>query len=327
MSKKTKHVLVLITVNVFFVLVCFFVLVPVLYAFSVSLNAENSLLGSDFSFLPKHMTLQNYKAVFTEKPVLLWLKNSLILAVTTLVISLGTGIPAAYAFSRKRFSGRKAILKLLILLYAFPSLLSMTALYKLPELSATLEMRYEMNGAGQLSVTEKLTADPARKDIPDMFRFGMQLVMPEHFDRIVYYGRGPGENYADRKSSTFMGCYRQLVSEQFYPYVRPQETGSKSDVRWWKVTDADGRGVMFTSAKPFFATALHYLTGDLDDGEVKHQRHSGELHERDLTCVSLDGYQMGLGCVDSWGALPRPEYRRPYGDYSFTVVMTPVKQK
>lgn len=77
MSKKTKHVLVLITVNVFFVLVCFFVLVPVLYAFSVSLNAENSLLGSDFSFLPKHMTLQNYKAVFTEKPVLLWLKNSL----------------------------------------------------------------------------------------------------------------------------------------------------------------------------------------------------------------------------------------------------------
>lgn len=131
MSKKTKHVLVLITVNVFFILVCFFVLVPVLYAFSVSLNAENSLLGSDFSFLPNHMTLQNYKAVFTEKPVLLWLKNSLILAVTTLVISLGTGIPAAYAFSRKRFSGRKAILKLLILLYAFPSLLSMTALYKL----------------------------------------------------------------------------------------------------------------------------------------------------------------------------------------------------
>lgn len=131
MSKKTKHVLVLIAVNVFFILVCFFVLVPVLYAFSVSLNAENSLLGSDFSFLPKQMTLQNYKAVFTEKPVLLWLKNSLILAVTTLVISLGTGIPAAYAFSRKRFPVRKAILKLLILLYAFPSLLSMTALYKL----------------------------------------------------------------------------------------------------------------------------------------------------------------------------------------------------
>lgn len=129
-------------------------------------------------------------------------------------------------------------------------------------------MRYEMNGAGQLSVTEKLTADPARKDIPDMFRFGDAVGDAGAFrpDRVLW--PGPGENYADRKSSTFMGCYRQLVSEQFYPYVRPQETGSKSDVRWWKVTDADGRGVMFTSAKPFFATALHYLTGDLDDGEV-----------------------------------------------------------
>ena len=100
MSKKTKHVLVLITVNVFFILVCFFVLVPVLYAFSVSLNAENSLLGSDFSFLPKHMTLQNYKAVFTEKPVLLWLKNSLILAVSSCGVSAVIGTLGAVGLSR-----------------------------------------------------------------------------------------------------------------------------------------------------------------------------------------------------------------------------------
>ena len=117
--------------NIFFVIVCFLVLVPVLYALSVSLNADNSLLSADFSFLPKHLTLANYHAVFFEEPILLWLKNSLILAVVTLIISLGTGIPAAYVFSRKRFPGRKAILKVLILLYAFPSLLSMTALYKL----------------------------------------------------------------------------------------------------------------------------------------------------------------------------------------------------
>ena len=209
---------------------------------------------------------------------------------------------------------------------------AVTALYKLPELSATLEMRYEMNGAGQLSVTEKLTADPARKDIPDMFRFRDAVGDAGAFRPIVYYGRGPGKTMPTGKVRRLWGATDSrfpgaVLPVAFYPYVRPQETGSKSDVRWWKVTDADGRGVMFTSAKPFFATALHYLTGDLDDGEVKHQRHSGELHERDLTCVSLDGYQMGLGCVDSWGALPRPEYRLPYGDYSFTVVMTPVKQK
>ena len=131
MKKRQKENILLAAANIFFIIVCFLVLVPVLYALSVSLNADNSLLSSDFSFLPKQLTLDNYKAVFFEKPILLWLKNSLILAVITLVISLGTGIPAAYAFSRKDFPGRNAILKLLILLYAFPSLLSMTALYKL----------------------------------------------------------------------------------------------------------------------------------------------------------------------------------------------------
>lgn len=131
MSKRQKENILLFIVNLFFVIVCFLVLVPVLYALSVSLNTDNSLLSADFSFLPKHLTLANYHAVFFEEPILLWLKNSLILAVVTLIISLGTGIPAAYVFSRKRFPGRKAILKVLILLYAFPSLLSMTALYKL----------------------------------------------------------------------------------------------------------------------------------------------------------------------------------------------------
>lgn len=131
MSKKIKEEVGLTFVNIFFIIVCFLTLVPILYAFSVSLNANNSLLSSDFSFIPKQLTLDNYKAVFTEEPILLWLKNSLILAVVTLVVSLGTGVPAAYVFSRKNFPGRKVILRILILLYAFPSLLSMTALYKL----------------------------------------------------------------------------------------------------------------------------------------------------------------------------------------------------
>lgn len=130
-GKKGRELLVLLLVNLFFVLLCFLVLVPVLYAFSVSLNANNSLLGSDFSFLPKQMTLRNYRAVFTEQPIVRWFSNSLLLAAATVTISLGTGIPAAYVFSRKRFPGRRVILRLLILLYAFPALLSMTALYKL----------------------------------------------------------------------------------------------------------------------------------------------------------------------------------------------------
>lgn len=131
MNKKMKENMILILINVFFIVISFLVLIPILYAFSVSLNAENSLLSSNFSLIPKKMTLDNYKAVFLDEPILLWLKNSLILVVITLGISLGTGIPAAYVFSRKKFPGRKVILRILILLYAFPSLLSMLALYKL----------------------------------------------------------------------------------------------------------------------------------------------------------------------------------------------------
>lgn len=131
MSKRARENVGLVAVNVFFILLCFVTLLPILYAFSVSINSNNSLLSSDFSFIPKNLTLDNYRAVFLEEPILLWFKNSMILAVVTLVLSLGTGIPAAYVFSRKRFAGRKVILRFLILLYAFPSLLSMTALYKL----------------------------------------------------------------------------------------------------------------------------------------------------------------------------------------------------
>ncbi len=129
--RKGKCSLKLLLVNLIMILVCFITFVPILYAFSVSINEQNSLLGSDFTFIPKRVTLDNYRKVFTEEPVLMWFRNSLLLAVSTVVISLGTGVPAAYIFSRRKFPGRKAILQLLILLYAFPSLLSMTALYKL----------------------------------------------------------------------------------------------------------------------------------------------------------------------------------------------------
>lgn len=129
--RKGKQTLKLLIVNLVLILICFMTFVPILYAFSVSINEQNSLLGSDFTFIPRRVTIDNYRKVFTEEPVLMWFRNSLLLAVSTVVISLGTGIPAAYVFSRRKFPGRNAILQLLILLYAFPSLLSMTALYKL----------------------------------------------------------------------------------------------------------------------------------------------------------------------------------------------------
>lgn len=130
-KKKTKQAVGHISLHALFIVICFVAMIPILYALSVSLNADNSLLSSNFRFIPEHFTLDNYLAVFTEEPVMLWLKNTLILAVSTVAISLLTAIPAAYVFSRKRFRGRKPILKILVILYSFPSVLSMFAIYRL----------------------------------------------------------------------------------------------------------------------------------------------------------------------------------------------------
>ncbi len=131
MKKKLKKLTAKAGLNVFFILVCTVTMIPILYALSVSFNAQNSLLGSSFSFIPKNFTLENYKVVFTEEAVLLWLKNSVILAVSTVALSLAVAVPGAYAFSRFRFRGRKTILNILLILNAFPAILSMFAIYKL----------------------------------------------------------------------------------------------------------------------------------------------------------------------------------------------------
>ena len=128
---KTKHKIGMIFLNLFFIFLCFICLIPILYALTISLNAKNDLLSSNFSFIPKSFTLQNYWEILVNRPFLLWAKNSLILSASTVVIDLTVAIPGAYVLSRKRFSGRKAILNLLILLNAFPAIRSMFAVYRI----------------------------------------------------------------------------------------------------------------------------------------------------------------------------------------------------
>ena len=199
-------------------------------------------------------------------------------------------------------------------------------LLELPEVHATLELRYTINNEGAVLVEQRMTADKSRSDVPNMFRFGMVLPMPEEFSEIEYYGRGPMENYADRKSCADLGIYRQSVDEQFYPYIRPQETGTKSDVRWWRVFNAEGRGLEITAGLPFSASALHYTIDALDEGVGKSQGHSPEVPESGLTNLCIDLVQAGLGCEDSWGRIARPEYQVRYGDYEFRFMITPVSR-
>ena len=197
------------------------------------------------------------------------------------------------------------------------------AVYDMPEVKATLSMTYLVNNEGSVKVTETMTADK-NAGTPEMLRFGMQMQMPREFEMIEYYGRGPGENYADRKGSTHIGVYNQTVAEQFYPYIRPQETGTKTDIRYWRQTDRSGRGLEFVAETPFSASALNYTIESLDDTPEKAQRHSPEVPQADFTNLIIDKAQAGLACENSWGAIPLPQYRLPFADRSFSFIMRPV---
>ena len=197
------------------------------------------------------------------------------------------------------------------------------AAYELPEASAKLFLTYTINNEGAIKVSQKMTTDKNAK-VANLFRFGMQMQMPRSFDKVEYYGRGPVENYIDRKGNADLGIYKQSVSEQFYPYIRPQENGTKSDIRWWKTTNSAGRGIQVVASEPFSASALHYTIESLDEGLYKKQGHSQEVEEADLTNFCFDKIQAGLGCEDSWGRIARPEYQVPYGDYEFTFILMPM---
>ena len=201
------------------------------------------------------------------------------------------------------------------------------AMFELPEQKATLEMTYTLTAEGEIVVRQHMTVDKEAK-VSEMFRFGMALQMPKQYNQVEYYGRGPVETYADRKDSEFLGVYKNKVQNEYYDYVRPQESGNHVDVRWFSVVDNGGKGLQFYSNAPMEASALPYTTAQLDDGPSKDKkvgRHSGDLIPSGMTSVHIQQSQMGLGCVNSWGAWPRDEYRVKYKDYDFTFAIKPLK--
>ena len=203
-------------------------------------------------------------------------------------------------------------------------LVVVTAKYDMPTVSAKLTLTYQINKEGAIEVTQSMTTDKNAK-VSNMFRFGMRAALNKNLSNIQYYGRGPIENYADRNNSTNIGKYAQTVDEQFYSYIRPQETGTKTDIRWWNQTNKGGNGIQLVGKTPFSASALHYTMESLDDGLEKGQRHSELVPQTDCVNFCIDKVQMGLGCVNSWGALPLDKYMVPYQDYEFTFVIKPIQ--
>ena len=200
----------------------------------------------------------------------------------------------------------------------------LTAHFEMPEVKAELMLRYRINAAGEVAVTEKMTTDKEAK-VADLFRYGMQLQMPASFSKLEYYGRGPEENYIDRHSSSFIGKYEANVKDEYYPYVRPQESGNHTDIRYFSIFNpATGKGITFEGYAPMECSAIPYLVEDLDAGiEKEHAwgQHSGDLVEKGLVQLHIQQRQFGLGCIDSWGASPMEKYRMHYQDRCFSFVI------
>ena len=200
----------------------------------------------------------------------------------------------------------------------------LTANFEMPEVKAELMLRYRINAAGEVTVTEKMTTDKEAK-VADLFRYGMQLQMPASFSKLEYYGRGPEENYIDRHSSSFIGKYEANVRDEYYPYVRPQESGNHTDIRYFSIFNpTTGKGITFEGYAPMECSAIPYLVEDLDAGiEKEHAwgQHSGDLIEKGLVQLHIQQRQFGLGCIDSWGASPMEKYRMHYQDRCFSFVI------
>ncbi len=232
---------------------------------------------------------------------------------------MGAGVQRKYAVWRNPALN-------LVSLTVNNKLKSVRAEYDMPDVKARLVLNYVVRPDGSIDVTEQLTADKSA-DVPPMFRFGMVMQLPYQMDNSEFYGRGPIENYADRKSSQTMGIYRLTADEQFFPYIRPQETGTKSDMRWWNQTDRTGEGLRVMADAPFYASALHYDIQTLDEGMDKAQRHSPDVKKSAFTNLYIDLEHAGVGGVNSWdmNAIALPQYRVNYGDKTFNFTLSPVR--
>lgn len=202
-----------------------------------------------------------------------------------------------------------------------------TANLDVVRMDASLVLTYILYADGSLTIKEHLDVNEDAKHKPMPTRFGMQWVMPEEYVQVCYYGRGPVENYIDRKESQHLGIFSQSVAEQYHAYIRPQESGNHSDVRYWQVLNAKGEGLEFKAHGPMECSSLNYFPSDLDDGPDKNARqsHSGDLTPRNLTVTQVAQTQMGLGCVNSWGAWAEQEYLLGWKDREFMYTVKYIK--
>ncbi|MEC3908244.1 glycoside hydrolase family 2 TIM barrel-domain containing protein [Tamlana sp. 2201CG12-4] len=203
---------------------------------------------------------------------------------------------------------------------------SILAEYNLPdnngEKAGTVKVNYTVYGSGEIAVSSHI--DPVGK-LPDLPRFGMQLQLDEAYDTMQWIGRGSHENYSDRLTSAAFGRYQKSVKNDFFHYVRPQESNNYTGVRWASLTNTKGKGIEVVSAEPLSISAWPYSTEDLSE----RRGHIADLPDRDFITLNIDHKQMGVGGDDSWSmaAVPHVPFRLPAQEYHYNFVMRPVLKK
>jgi beta-galactosidase len=195
--------------------------------------------------------------------------------------------------------------------------------FSLPDVKSKYRTEYIINGAGSVKVTGSLLTDTAK--LPELQRMGMTMVLNAGYDNMKWFGRGPYENHLDRNTASFVGLYEGKVADQFVPYVRLQENGNKTDIRWMTFTDNNGKGVKISGDPLLSMSALNYSIADLDPGEEKKNTHPGDLDPRPEIYLNVDYLQSGVGGDTSWGAKPYDRYRLFAGDYSYSFVISIVE--
>ena len=218
-----------------------------------------------------------------------------------------------------REAGKKMVLKS-IKTQADNRKATVTADFDMPEQESQMQITYQMLANGNVEVNMHFT--PGNKALPEMPRLGMRMILKGDYDQMTWLGRGPQENYADRKSGYLIGKYSASVWEQYHPYVRAQETANKCDVRWFTLASKAGAGIRVEGAEPLSVSAWNFPQDDLlyVPSTIEH-RHGGCVDKKDMVWVNIDHLQMGVGGDNTWGAMVHPEYTITPKEwsYSFTI--------
>lgn len=196
--------------------------------------------------------------------------------------------------------------------------------YELAGINVPYTVDYLIQNDGSIRVTSSI--DMTGRDLPELPRFGMRMQLPQWYNNLSYYGRGPWENYSDRNTASFVGLYTDTVENQFtWSYIRPQEGGYKTDVRWLSLTNDQGNGIRIEGVQPVCFSAINNTTEDLDPGLTKKQQHPTDIKPRRAVYLNIDLKQRGVGGDNSWGALPHEQYRLLDKKYSYSYVIRMVE--